>query len=361
MSTQVGTDLKKVPFQNIWQGGPSSLVCTGVRDETSDVKTFFLRPSTASSFSYLPGQWISIGIAGEAAPLERIYTLSSSPSRPDLASITVKRQSQGLMSSHLHKTLRPGMFLNASAPGGDFSFVHAPHDRYVFLSGGSGITPLMSMSRYICDLRLDHDVLFIHSARSPEDIIFRNEIDFLSRQHPHFEVRYLCDKMDEQRAWSGLTGYVNTDVLHRLVPDLEQREVFCCGPTAYMAKIRDILAALGHPIERYHEESFGVSGPPPQQENPSNHQQTFSVSFPKISKTISCSTDQTLLSAIRNAGIPISFSCQKGICGACRTKKISGSVDMLHQGGIRPKDIEKGFILPCCSRPLSHVALEMSC
>jgi ferredoxin len=145
-----------------------------------------------------------------------------------------------------------------------------------------------------------------------------------------------------------------------------QREIFCCGPEAYMAAVRAMLKEAAFDMTHYHEESFSferhapaVEGaatkPPPAAESPA---QGFKIEFTRLGRVIECGSDQFILDAARAAGMRLPFSCTKGMCGTCKTKKLSGNVVMNHGGGIRQREIDAGMVLICCSKPLSDVTLE---
>ena len=159
-----------------------TLRCAAVLDVTHDVKSFVLEPVTAPGaqgavFDFEPGQFITLLLEIDGMPVSRCYTISSPPTRPHRISITVKRVSNGPVSNWLHDTVVPGTELTVAAPGGAFTLTAPAAGSYLFLSAGSGITPLMSMTRTLVDLGADADIAFVHSARTPADIVFRRELD----------------------------------------------------------------------------------------------------------------------------------------------------------------------------------------
>jgi len=128
--------------------------------------------------------------------------------------------------------------------------------KYLFLSAGSGITPLMSMTRTLYDLGSDADVLFIHNARTPADIIFRRELDAIASMTPNIRVVHICEGDCLSEPWGGLRGRLSTAALEAIAPDLMDRVTFTCGPSAYMESVRKILTETGYDMRNYHEESF---------------------------------------------------------------------------------------------------------
>jgi glycine betaine catabolism B len=343
-----------------------TMVCCHVRDETHDVKSFLLRTVKPHLFRYQPGQFITLELEINGETINRCYTMSSAPTRPDTLSITVKRQPGGVVSNWLHDTMKPGTEIKALGPAGDFTCVLHPAQKYLFLSGGSGVTPLMSMARTHYDLGEDKDIVFAHSARSPRDIIFRRELAVMEAGLTNFRAAFICEKPTPDDPWDGHIGYLTLPMLRLVARDFMHREVFCCGPEAYMMAVRALLKDAGFNMARYHEESFsferlGEASAPAitSAASPAAHAGPgFRVEFTKSGQTISCGPDQFILEAAKAAGMRLPFSCAKGMCGTCKSKKISGEVVMTHQGGIRQREIDQGMILPCCSKPLSDVVLE---
>jgi glycine betaine catabolism B len=353
----------------IWDADQDDiLVCCQIRQETADVKSFFFRPEKPALFKFLPGQFITLELTIDGKTINRCYTISSSPSRPHTASITVKRQPNGVVSNWLHDHLKVGSKISVLGAAGEFSCVNYPAKKYLFMSGGSGITPLMSMARAFQDLAEDADIAFVHSARTPADIIFRQELDLMAFNQPHFKPAYICEKADAN--WTQPTGYLNLDILKTIAPDFLQREVFTCGPAPYMAAVRALLGAAGFNMQHYHEESFTFDELPSEvhseliskesvaKETQAKNGAHFSIQLSKSGVTIDCAPNQFVLDATLAAGLRLASSCRKGLCGTCKTKLISGKVDMKHGGGIRQREIDQGLFLPCCSKPLSDLVME---
>jgi glycine betaine catabolism B len=341
-----------------------SLICCHIADETHDVKSFYFRSEKPAQFQFLPGQFITLELPINGETIHRSYTVSSSPARPHSISITVKRQINGAVSNWLHDHLKVGDHVAVLPIAGDFSCVHYQANKYLFLSGGSGVTPLMSMSRSFYDLAENQDIVFVHSARAPEDIIFRKELDLMAFNHPKFRPTFICEKADA--SWTQPTGYLTIDLLKQIAPDFAQREIFTCGPAPYMAAVRDMLKNADFDMAHYHEESFNfaelntsvASEAAKVSEKTHKSGDGFSVELSKSGATISCAADQFVLNAAHSAGFRLPSACSQGLCGTCKSKLISGKVDMKHKGGIRPREIEQGLFLPCCSKPLSNLVIE---
>ncbi len=348
----------------IWDADQDlGLVCCKIRQETHDVKSFFFRPEKPALFKYLPGQFITLELEIEGKSINRCYTISSTPTRPHTISITVKRQPNGIVSNWLHDHLKVGSKISVLGAAGEFSCALAPAKKYLFLSGGSGITPLMSMARAFHDLSEDADITFVHSARTPADIIFRHELTLMAKQ-PHFKAAYICEKLENEANWTMPTGYLNLEALKHIVPDFLQREVFTCGPSPYMAAVLALLGATGFNMQHYHEESFNfaelaVSDPAKiKTDSSATDTSSFKLELTKSAVTIDCAANQFVLDATKVAGLRLPFACSQGLCGTCKSRLISGKVEMKHNGGIRQREIDQGLFLPCCSKPLSNLVIE---
>lgn len=363
------------PVAQPWQAGiDDELQCVQVRQETHDVKTFVLRSPQPRSFRYLPGQFITLELEIDGQRLNRCYTLSSTPTRPDLVSITVKRVRGGPVSNWLHDTLQSGDRLSVNGPSGVFSCFTQPHGAYLFLSGGSGITPLMSMARALHDLASGADVVFVHAARTPADVIFAEELQLLAKNMPRFRLALVCEQRGGASGYAGYSGRLDAGLLAHMAPDLLQRHVYCCGPAPFMAGVREMLKQMDCDMRHYREESFAFDSPAsapattpapvaggsapaactPMPAASGLH----TITLRKLEQRFDCGGDERLLAAAQRAGVRMPFSCSNGVCGTCKTLKLAGEVTMKHQGGIRQREIDQGWILPCCSTPQSDVVLD---
>lgn len=350
------------------------LRCVQVRQETHDVKTFVLAADRPRQFRYLPGQFITLELEVAGRRVHRCYTLSSTPTRPDQVSITVKRVPGGEVSNWLHDHLAPGMALGVMGPAGEFSCFRQPAKRYLFLSGGSGVTPLMSMTRALHDLGSDADVVFVHCARTPADILFLDELALMARNMPHLRLAMVCERHTPGDPYAGHLGRLDLVRIAHIAPDFLERDVYTCGPAPFMQAVRSSLASSGFPMQRYREESFSFESAPAHPGSEGHAPaaavavaaekvgvplpSSFVVKLEKMACSFPCRSDETILQAATAAGLRLPSSCSSGACSTCKTKKISGQVHMHHSGGIRQREIDQGWILPCCSRPTSDITLD---
>ncbi|WP_375003561.1 FAD-binding oxidoreductase [Aeromicrobium sp. CTD01-1L150] len=332
------------------------LLCTEIIDVTHDVKSFTFTLTSGAWLRFLPGQYLTFRLDVDGVAVERCYTISSAATRADRLTITVKRVPGGPVSSWLHDRLRVGDMVSASGPLGRFTSAFHPADRYLFLTAGSGITPAMSMLRTARDDGPTSDIAFVHCARTPADIIFRDELDELAGRHG-VNVPMVCESDSADETWHGPRGRLSLATLLTHVPDLLDREIFTCGPPAFMASVREMLGLLGVDPVRCHEESFDLGGSA-QDSTAAPTGVAHRVELRRSGVVLDCDENTPVLTAASRAGVTLPSSCAEGLCGTCKSGLLSGSVDMQHAGGIRPREIDEGKILLCCSTPCEDLVID---
>ncbi len=249
-----------------WTQGKKLLKCVQIINETVDVKTFTFVSEPPVKFDYQPGQFATLNLNIDGKSVKRSYSISSTPSRPHTLEITVKRvpaphdepsAPPGLVSNWLHDNLKVGSQIEMNAPVGKFTNFANPSAKLFLISAGSGITPMMSMSRWICDTVSNVDIVFLHSARSPEDIIFRQELEMMSSRYPNFKLAITVTRPEIGQPWYGYTGRINETILPAIASDYKERTVYVCGPNPFMEATKELLQKINFPMENYYEESFG--------------------------------------------------------------------------------------------------------
>jgi glycine betaine catabolism B len=340
------------------------LVCRRVARETHDVATFVFSARTPCLFRFQPGQFLTLDLVINGETVNRCYTISASAARPYRLSITVKRQPGGIVSNWLHDHLKPGDHIRAVGPLGSFTPQPGALRKWLMLSGGSGVTPLMSMTRTSIDLGEERDIVFVHAARSPTDIIFRDELAAMARHTPSLRLAHICETASGESHWPGFTGRISLPMLQLIAPDFMERAIFCCGPTPFMDGVRAMLGQAGFPMARYQQESFKFEElSPAEQEEASEPPvapagDTFRIEFAKSGRVVECPPDTTILAAAKAAGLKLPSSCTRGLCGTCKSRILSGTLDMKHEGGIRQREIDAGLALLCCSKPTSDMVID---
>lgn len=339
--------------------------------ETADVKTYRLMNPAGGvlPLSYLPGQFMTVSLPVDGKPIKRSYTIASSPTQRDYLELTVKHAPGGLLSGHMHTQLREGDLLELSGPYGSLVFTGRECKCILLIAGGVGITPMMSVIRYLLDRSWPGDVFLLYGCRAPADIIFREELEYLRRRHPNF---HLVITVSESAAdWDGPVGRISRDLITETVPNLPSRYVHLCGPAPMMEATREILQGLGVPSARIKTEAFGPAigkveltrgDAQPSASSATSPQPAAAaapvVSFAKSHKSAVLKPGQVVLDAAEAAGVDIDYSCRAGTCGLCRVKLVSGSVSMAVEDGLQPGDKENRIILACQAVAVGNVEVD---
>jgi len=343
------------------------LECVAVLPETKDTASFCFRAPSGALFSYQPGQFLTLEIPAPAEPggvVHRTYTISSSPSRPRSITITAKAQADSIGTRWMLDNLAPGMRMKAVGPAGLFTNVGSTAKKYLFLSAGSGITPLMSMTTCMWDEGRDTDIVFINCARRPSEIIFRERLEHMASRSTGLDLKFVVEEPDPYAPWTGYQGMFNQLMLGLMAPDYLEREVYCCGPEPFMQAVREALVGLGFDMENYFQESFGApveteADQPEIDDVVPDDDSRAEVVFASSGVTAKVAETDTILAAAKASGLNIPSGCTFGVCGTCKIRKTAGEVHMVHNGGISEDDIEAGYILACCSNPIGRVEVEV--
>jgi ferredoxin-NADP reductase/Fe-S-cluster-containing hydrogenase component 2 len=339
-----------------WQG---KLVLAETVDVTHNVKTFrFKSPDGAEiPFDYLPGQFLTLHIAPEGLPIKRSYTIASTPTWRDRIEITVKREDHGLVSRWLHDVLQPGDEVEIEAPNGTFYFTGKEAESVVLIGGGVGITPMMSVARYLTETGWRGNVHLILGFRTPSDFIFRDEIAELEARNPNLRLTVTMSRADGE-GWDGRKGQVDTALLAQSVPDLAAQWAHICGPPAMMDAVKAALIGLGLPEKQIRMEAFGTVKRDPTAKGAASSAVAGKVFFQASNTTAPVLAGATILDAADEAGIFIDNACRSGTCGSCRVKLASGAVRMPVEEALTEEDKADGYILACQAEISGDVVVD---
>jgi ferredoxin-NADP reductase len=345
-----------------WDSVHTRLQCVRVVDEVADVKTFAFTSEEKRPFCYKPGQFITLEIDIAGKKVRRNYTMSSSPSRPDLITLTIKRVPGGLVSNWLHDHLSVGDGVAAVVANGKFNCWDIRSQKMLLLSAGIGITPVMSIARWQNDLGIDRDTVFFHIARTPSTILFRDELERL--RGPKFNLILNCTRPAPDEDWNGLTGRLDGEAVAAAVPDYREREIFMCGPEAWMKSMRELFTGAGLPATHIHQEYFGprswntTSPDPALTAVHSNGAGRARILFSRSHKEVECSTDEPILEVAERSGIQIASSCRVGACGTCKALKTSGVVNNGFCPGLEDSEAAQGYVLTCSTTAEGTVVID---
>jgi ferredoxin-NADP reductase len=350
-----------LPVTANWHG---QLRVTNIITETPSVKTFRLVPLSGDGllpFTFVPGQFLNVAFAIGGARMNRSYSISSSPTKRKYVELTVRREPRGAVSRHIDDLLKVGDEIEAGGPVGKFTFDGTEADSVVLISGGVGITPMMSIARFLTDRSWMGDIFFITTCRDEEDLIFAKEIVKLERRNPKLHVTVTISG-NAGIDWRGFRGRINKELLTQTVPDLISRRIHLCGPPPMMDAVKAILAEIGVPQEQIKTELFGATKPTPGAPGTTAKQSAPAtgplVMFSQNNKSAKIHVDQTVLELSEELGIGIEFSCRVGTCGLCKVKMTSGEVEMAVEDALDAGDKANGIILACQAKPTSDITVE---
>jgi ferredoxin-NADP reductase len=247
---------------------------------------------------------------------------------------------------HALDNLQVGDVLEAETPDGQFHLKEHSVQPLLLLSAGSGVTPMLSMVRYLADHNQLDDVVFYHQCSSEIDIPCKDELNELKRQHPGLDVKICLTQPAVD--WFGLKGRISLSHIKQ-IKDVEQRQVFVCGPDGFMQKAKNLLLKKGLPEDNYHQEAFGVAVATTKPEK--------SVEIEFNGLKLAGNNQQTLLEQVENAGKSITNSCRAGLCGACKVQLESGQVDHPDVPALSAEERAMGKVLACCAIPQTDVTL----
>jgi ferredoxin-NADP reductase len=320
-----------------------------VVDETHDTRTFWLRPN-ARFGRFRPGAYVTLRLKIAGRAVQRSYSLSSAPRADGLISITVKRVPEGLVSNWLADNVRAGQVLTLDLPAGSFVLPPRIPSRLLMLSAGSGITPVMSMLRQLRAAGSDSEVVFVHFARSPDDIIFRAELEEIARELPHVRVVFCVERAGE--GWQGATGRFTQEFLAAHAPDFGELDTFLCGPAGFMEVVMKTFEQAGADLSKLRYERFSI------ELDPSRFlQHGHVIRFTRSGAERMSSRPRTILEEAESAGLDVPYGCRAGNCGSCRCKKLRGVVVDITTG--IESDSSADFIYPCISVARGPVEVEL--
>jgi ferredoxin-NADP reductase len=299
-----------------------------VRPETADAVTVVLRPGGAWR-GHRPGQYVRIGLDVDGVRLWRSYSLTSAPDAADgLITITAKAVAGGLVSAHLAQELRPGQLVHLDQALGDFVLPDPPPRKILFVTGGSGITPVMGMLRSGLD-RLE-DVVLVHSETSADEVIFGAELRAMADAG---RLRLVEQYTDDH-------GRLDVAMLAVLVPDLAERQTWACGPAGLLDAIEEQWANLGQP-DRLNTERFRTT-------TLADPGDGGTVHFTGTGVVLDVDGATPILDAGEQAGVLMPSGCRMGICFSCVLPLREGSVRDLRSGDVSTAAPGDGVLIQTC-------------
>lgn len=347
--------------------------------ETADTVCVVFEPN--APFSYLPGQFLTLIAKINDQEVRRSYSLCTSPITDEYPAVAIKRVPGGLMSNHLNDQLRVGQTLRVMPPMGHFcTEVSSGNKRHaVLLGGGSGITPLLGIGKSVLAAEPESIVSLVYANRDENNIIFLNTWNHLKKDYT--DRLHIVHSLDHApMGWTGHQGILTPENLTKIIKQLpdfgvHNTEYFVCGPNGLMDAYIAALTQLGVPQDRIKKEVFV--------NNSENKDTTVTMAEANMQNqealveddtkaydvviildgeehTINVEPDYNILEVALDEGIDMPYSCQSGLCTACRGKLLSGKVKMDETEGLSDEEMAQGYVLNCVGHPVtSNVKIEI--
>lgn len=315
----------------------------GIRTETPTTSTFRLvAPDGAALPLFLAGQYVNVFYDGTSRP----YAMSSSPAHLDHYDLTIRRVPGGRVSNALLDRVAVGDVLETTGPMGTFHHNPLFHgDDVVFIAGGSGVVPAMSMIRDIADTGAERRFHLIYGSRSADDVIFAEE---LAVSRPGITVDHV------------IGDFITAERIAESAGALGDRMVYVCGPQALYGYAVEQLSALGHPRRRVRFEANGPPTDPTTQDSwPAGVDPAAEVTITVGEATLRSTCGRPLLDALEDNGFTPEVGCRSGECSLCRVKVLAGQVHTADEARPRMSDAASGYVHSCVAYPMGDVELRV--
>jgi stearoyl-CoA 9-desaturase NADPH oxidoreductase len=312
-----------------------------IRPETDDTVTIVIRPGYEWE-GHEPGQYLRVGVVVDGIFHWRAYSLTSDPGREDgCIAITPKLVPEGKVTPHLVREAQPGSVVRLGGVEGEFKLPDPLPDKLLFISAGSGITPVMSMLR--CLHRRDEvgDIVVLHSARTEDDVVFGEQLRALDENHDDFHLHLQL---------TGEMGRMGPEDLDELCPDWRERTTFASGPGELLDALVEHWEEHGDPdtllMERFQPKIGG-----------GEEGEGGTIRFLESDKEVECDGGTPILVAGEEEGLELPFGCREGICHTCIGKLCEGRVRDLRNGQVTGSEGE--MVRTCINAPEGPVAIEL--
>jgi ring-1,2-phenylacetyl-CoA epoxidase subunit PaaE len=346
-------------------GGPRyyKLKVSKIEKETADAITIFFENPESGAIPYKPGQFLTLIIPVDGEKIRRSYSLCSVPVLHSQMAVTVKRVKDGKLSNYLNDSLKAGDTIDVMEPSGVFTtHFDQANDRNVYLvGGGSGITPLISILRSVLEYEPNSRVSLIYANRNLQSIIFKDKLEALEEEfQDRLKITHILEEAPE--GWTGYRGMVNEEIFNEILDQGVEKglEFFLCGPSPMMDKVVEILEGRGMDKKKIHRENFVSKSKNPLQNKTEEQQKKTGHDTYEV--TVLCdgeehkfevSPEKTILETALDLDIDLPFSCQSGLCTACRGKLKSGKMELDESEGLSEQELKDGYVLTCVGHPVT--------
>ena len=342
--------------------------------ETKDAISIVFEQPAKGKINYKSGQFLTLIAPVQGKEVRRAYSLCSSPFVDEDLAVSVKRVDNGLMSNWLPDNLKAGSSLKVMEPMGQFTTEYKKDQKrhLTMFAGGSGITPMMSLIKSLLTQEPDSIVSLIYCNRNVDSIIFKDAFTQLEAKYEgRLHVIHVLDEAPMN--WQGYSGLLNHDMLTKLferIPNwgIEKTTYLMCGPEGMMKNVDTLLQEHHIPKEKVFKESFvsptiakeQKKDTAPSAEKIEKKAREVTIRYDGHEYKVLVQPDRAILETALDAGIDLPYSCQSGLCTACRGKALSGKVKLDEEEGLSQSEREEGYVLTCVGHPMTDdVVIEI--
>lgn len=334
-----------------------NLIVSEIREATCDAKEIRF----ISADGYLPvfeaGQYINVFTEINGVRTSRPYSISSSPKQRGYYEICVARIPTGFVSDFFLDQVKVGDQLEANGPQGVFRFNPVFHfKKSIFLAGGSGITPFMSMTREILESGADREIHLIFGARTAELAIFHEELSQMAKLHSNFNYHLVLSQADSKCDFR--KGFIDANCIKDIVGEIEGSTFYMCGPPIMTDFCSQALEELKVKPKDIRREMFGARQDI--QNEPGWPKELTGEEVFKLKigdKMIDAKSNESILISLERAGIRVNVCCRSGECSLCRVKLVSGNVFLPRGVWLRHADEKFGYIHSCKAYPTGNIEI----
>ncbi len=323
--------------------------------ETADAVSLVFEQPEEGNLDYRPGQFITLIQTVDGKKIRRAYSLCSAPALGEVPAVTVKRVDKGAMSNHVNDNIKVGDIIETMEPMGTFVLdIKEGNKKQVFLfGGGSGITPLLSIAKSILHSEADSSVVLAYANRDIDSIIFKSTIEQLAQQNPdRLKVVHFLENPPAD--WSGESGYMSVEKLEKIITEYSdaafaEKQYMTCGPEPMMNIVQETWKKLALPEDRCHMESFvaGTTSPSEIIDQEALPERTVKIILEGEEYEYLVPKGKSILEAGLDENIDMPYSCQSGLCTACRGKCVQGTVKMDDGDVLSDDEKNEGYVLLC--------------
>ncbi len=339
--------------------GSMQMVVEEVVQETTSTRTFRLARRDGPLPPFRPGQYVNVFLEVDGVRTSRPYSISSAPGDETL-DITVRDKPDGFVAPYLLGQVGAGVDLTTTGPLGTFYHEPLTHgEDLVFLAGGSGITPFMSMIRHNRRSGGPLRIHLLYGSRVPEDVIFSQELQELATGNGWFQYTLVISEPPE--GYTGRAGFLDAETIREALGSIQGKTFYMCGPGAMYDFCRDELSGLGVPGHKVRRELYGPPEDVTRQAGWPEDLSADTVFRVEVEGRggVAARAGEPLMNTLERSGIVVPAECRSGECSACRTRLLQGRVFMPEQAGVRESDRESGYIHPCVSYPLEDLCIRL--